>query len=116
MVGALQTRDRYDCKSGCEAAVRRFFVYILTNRRYGVLYVGVTNDLVRRTTEHRSKALPGFTRTHGLPVLVYFEEYSSIDEARAREHTLKRWRRDWKLALVDKNNPEWRDLSEELVL
>jgi putative endonuclease len=93
----------------------RYFVYILANTRRGVLYVGVTNDLVRRMTQHRSKAVPGFTRTYGVVKLVYFEEYASIVEARAREHALKRWRRAWKFALIEGANPEWRDLSLELV-
>jgi putative endonuclease len=69
------------------------FVYILANRRYGVLYVGVTNNLMRRLSEHRQKLVAGFTKTYGVTQLVYFEEHSSITEARAREHTLKRWRR-----------------------
>jgi len=93
--------------------MRRYFVYILTNRRYGVLYIGLTNDLQRRMFQHRSKAVPGFTREHGVIRLVYFEEYPSITEARARERSLKRWRRDWKLKLIDNFNPEWRDLAEE---
>jgi putative endonuclease len=92
----------------------RFFVYILSNRRYGVLYVGVTNDLSRRMSEHRLKGTPGFAKTHGLTMLVHAEEYSSVLEARAREHSLKRWRREWKLKLVDESNPEWRDLTGEL--
>jgi len=91
-----------------------FFVYILANRRNGTLYVGVTNDLARRIAEHKSKLVPGFTRRHGVDKLVYFEEYTSIFEARAREHTIKRWRRAWKIALIERNNPEWRDLSEKL--
>jgi putative endonuclease len=91
----------------------RFWVYILANRRYGVLYVGVTNDLARRIEQHRQKVVPGFTAKYGIVKLVYFEEFESILEARAREYTLKRWRRAWKLALVDKVNPEWRDLAEE---
>jgi putative endonuclease len=98
------------------AVARSFFIYILTNRRYGVLYVGVTNNLARRVTEHRLKIVPGFTAKYGLVKLVYFEEYPSILEARAREHALKRWRRAWKLDLVDKFNPEWRDLAEELAM
>jgi putative endonuclease len=93
--------------------MRRYYVYILANRRYGVLYVGVTNDLHRRMIQHRSKAVPGFTSEHGVTQLVYFAEYASITEARARERSLKRWRRAWKLELVDKLNPEWRDLAEE---
>ena len=95
---------------------RRFFVYILTNRPRGVLYIGVTNDLIRRPSEHKGKLVPGFTRAYGVIMLVYYEEYSSILEARAREATLKRWRRAWKIDLVDKFNPDWRDLSDELVL
>lgn len=93
----------------------QYYVYILANRRYGVLYVGVTNNLLRRISQHRQKIVPGFTRAHGVIRLVYFEEYASITEARAREHSLKRWRRAWKLALVDKLNPEWRDLAEDFL-
>jgi putative endonuclease len=93
---------------------RRFFVYILANRPRGVLYIGVTNDLIRRLAEHKEKLVPGFTRTYGVIILVYYEEYSSILEARTREATLKRWRRAWKIELVDKFNPDWRDLSDEL--
>ena len=95
---------------------RRFFVYILANRPRGVLYIGVTNDLIRRLAEHKGKLVPGFTRTYGVIILVYYEEYSSILEARTREATLKGWRRAWKIELVDKFNPDWRDLSNELAL
>jgi putative endonuclease len=95
---------------------KRFFVYVLSNRRRGVLYVGVTSDLIRRLFEHKAKLVPGFTKTYGIVMLVYYEEYSSILEARAREATLKRWRRAWKMELIDKFNPDWRDLTEELAL
>ena len=95
---------------------RRFFVYLLSNRPRGVLYIGVTNDLMRRLIEHKAKLVPGFTKTYGVIKLVYYEEYSSILEARAREATLKRWRRAWKIELVDKFNPDWRDLTDELAL
>lgn len=95
---------------------QRFFVYILTNRRRGVLYVGVTSDLARRTTEHKDKLVPGFTKTYGLDMLVYVEELASILDARANERTLKRWRRQWKFDLIEKLNPDWRDLSAELNL
>jgi putative endonuclease len=95
---------------------RRFFVYVLANRPRGVLYVGMTNDLIRRLAAHKAKAVPGFSRTYGVVMLVYYEEYSSVLEAREREATLKRWRRAWKIALVDKFNPDWRDLSEQLAL
>jgi putative endonuclease len=92
---------------------KRFFVYILSNRRRGVLYVGVTNDLIRRLSEHKAKLVPGFTKTYGVVMLVYYEEYSSILEARAREAMLKRWRRAWKIELIDKFNPDWRDLADD---
>jgi len=95
---------------------KRFFVYVLSNRRRGVLYVGVTSALIRRLFEHKAKLVPGFTKTYGIVMLVYYEEYSSILEARAREATLKRWRRAWKMELIDKFNPDWRDLAEELAL
>jgi len=84
---------------------RRFFVYILANRRRGVLYVGVTSDLIQRITQHKAKSVPGFTRAYGVIILVYYEEYSSVVEARAREATLKRWRRAWKFELIEKSNP-----------
>jgi putative endonuclease len=95
---------------------RRFFVYVLSNRRRGVLYVGVTNDLIRRLSEQKGKLVFGFTKTYGVAMLVYYEEYSSILEARAREAALKRWRRAWKIELIDKFNPDWRDLADELAL
>ena len=91
-----------------------FFVYILASRKNGTLYVGVTNDLARRVSEHKAKIVPGFTRQYGVDRLVYFETFDSILDARAREHALKRWRRAWKIALIEKLNPEWRDLSEQL--
>jgi putative endonuclease len=91
-----------------------YFVYILASRRNGTLYIGVTNDLVRRMAEHKAKLVPGFTRKYRVDKLVYFEEYASILEARARERTLKRWLRAWKLELIEKMNPQWRDLTDDL--
>jgi len=91
-----------------------FFVYFLASKRNGTLYIGVTNNLARRLSEHKSKLVPGFTRKHGVDLLVYFEAFDSILQARAREHSLKRWRRAWKITLIEKLNPNWRDLSTEL--
>ena len=93
-----------------------YYVYVLTNCPRGVLYVGVTNNLSRRVSEHQKKQVPGFTKTYGVLQLVYFEQYSSIKEARAREHSLKRWRRSWKLKIIDQFNPDWRDLAPNLAL
>ncbi|RXH07566.1 GIY-YIG nuclease family protein [Bradyrhizobium guangzhouense] len=91
-----------------------FFVYILASKRNGTLYVGVTNDLARRMAAHKAKLVPGFTKQYDVTLLVYFETYESILEARAREHSLKRWRRAWKLKLIEDLNPDWRDLTDEL--
>ena len=90
-----------------------FFVYILASKRNGTLYIGVTNNLARRLSEHKAKLVPGFTRQYEVDQLVYFEAFDSI-LARAREHSLKRWRRAWKIALIEKLNPDWRDLTDEL--
>ncbi len=95
---------------------KRYFVYILCNQPKGVLYFGVTNDLARRIWGHRTKSVPGFTSKYGVTVLVYYEEYASILEARDRERALKHWRRAWKFKLIEEVNPNWRDLYDELVL
>ncbi|WP_375159865.1 GIY-YIG nuclease family protein [Bradyrhizobium sp. RDT46] len=94
--------------------VMSFFVYILASKRKGTLYIGVTNDLARRISVHKAKLVPGFTRQYEVTLLVYFETFESILEARAREHMLKRWRRAWKLKLIEELNPDWRDLTNEL--
>jgi len=91
-----------------------FFVYILASQRNGTLYIGVTNNLPRRVAEHKAKLVPGFTRKYGVDLLVYFEAFDSILEARAREHAMKRWRRAWKIKLIEKLNPDWLDLSGQL--
>ena len=94
--------------------VMPFFVYILASKRNGTLYIGVTNDLVRRVSEHKAKLIPGFTRQYDVTLLVYFETFESVLEARSREHTLKRWRRAWKLKLIEELNPNWCDLTDGL--
>lgn len=91
-----------------------YYVYILASKRNGTLYIGVTNDLARRISEHKAKLIPGFTRQYDVTLLVYFETFESVLEARAREHTLKRWRRSWKLKLIEGLNPDWRYLTDEL--
>jgi putative endonuclease len=91
-----------------------FFVYILASKQNGTLYVGVTNNLARRMLEHKGKLVPGFTRKYGVDLLVYFEIFDSILEARAREHSMKRWRRAWKIKLIEEFNPDWDDLTDRL--
>ncbi len=91
-----------------------YYVYIMANRRHGMLYVGVTNDIVRRAWEHREGLVPGFTKTHGLKLLVHFEEFADINEAIHREKRLKHWKREWKVALIERANVEWDDLYSTL--
>ena len=91
-----------------------YFVYILTNKPRGTLYVGVTNDLVRRVFEHREGVVPGFTKRYGLKTLVYFEKYDDPTTAIQREKNIKHWSRLWKLELVEASNPQWNDLYKEI--
>jgi len=88
----------------------QYYVYILTNKPRGVLYIGVTNDLERRVLEHRSKSIAGFTKRYNLTRLVYFESSENIESAIEYEKKLKNWHRVWKIDLIEKHNPEWRDL------
>jgi putative endonuclease len=90
------------------------FIYLPTNRPNGVLYVGVTNDLVRRIFEHRSGFVEGSTRRHSLKKLVYFEQFESIQSAIQREHNIKHWPRAWKVRLIVANNPAWDDLYDTI--
>lgn len=90
------------------------YVYILTNRPDGTLYVGVTSNLPQRMAQHRDETLEGFTKKYGLKQLVYVERHGEMINAIAREKTIKGWRRAWKVRLITANNPEWRDLSTDL--
>ena len=91
-----------------------YFVYLLTNKPRGTLYVGVTNDLVRRVYENREGAVPGFTKRYELKQLVYFERYDAPTLAIQREKNIKHWPRAWKLDLVNSSNPQWRDLYNDI--
>jgi len=90
--------------------VRSFYVYILASRIGGTLYIGVTNDLVRRIGEHRLELVDGFTKKYEVHRLVYFEQFDDAENAIRREKRLKRWNRDWKIRLIEKFNPNWDDL------
>jgi putative endonuclease len=87
-----------------------YYVYLLASKKYGTLYLGVTNDIVRRGHEHRTKAVAGFTAKYGVDKLVWFEIYDDAIIAIEREKELKKWRRDWKIRLIEEQNPEWSDL------
>jgi putative endonuclease len=91
------------------------FVYFMSNRPGGTLYVGVTSDLIRRCYEHRNGLIDGFTKQYGLQLLVYFEAFDNIRTAIQREKTIKHWPRAWKVRLIHSGNPEWRDLYETLI-
>lgn len=92
-----------------------YFVYIMASGRYGTLYVGVTNDVMRRSWEHKQKLVAGFTKKYGVDRLVHYEMFMDVSEAIQREKRLKRWRRTWKIDLIQKHNPAWRDLYNDLV-
>jgi putative endonuclease len=93
---------------------RDYFVYLLASRPNGTLYVGVTNDLVRRVWQHKQGLVEGFTKKYGVTVLVWFEYTESIDAAITREKQIKKWDRKWKIELIRKSNPAWRDLYPEI--
>ena len=93
--------------------MKEYYIYILANRRNGTLYVGITNDLVRRVYEHKNNLLKGFSKKYSTYQLVYYESTSEIDADIAREKQLKTWTRKWKIALIERNNPQWCDLYNE---
>jgi putative endonuclease len=91
-------------------------IYLLASGHYGTLYIGVTSDLMKRLVEHREGNLPGFTSRYGVHRLVHFEMFGDMERAIAREKQLKNWRRQWKINLINAENPEWRDLAVGLGL
>ncbi|MAG11761.1 MAG: endonuclease [Parcubacteria group bacterium] len=93
--------------------MRKYYIYILASKRNGTLYLGVTYDLGRRVSEHKQGMVSGFTSKYGVYMLVYFEEYNDIRDAIQREKAVKKWYRSWKLRMIEKMNPEWKDLSLE---
>ena len=95
--------------------MKTYYVYILASKRKGTLYIGVTNDLIRRVHEHKNNMIKGFTTKYQVHHLVYYEQTSDIHSAISREKRMKKWKRRWKIELIEKNNPEWKDLYEDLV-
>jgi putative endonuclease len=93
----------------------QFYVYMLASRKHGTLYIGITNDLIRRTYQHKSKAVRGFTKRYDVHKLVYFEIFDDPLSAIGREKQLKKWKREWKIQLIEEKNPEWVDLSHTLI-
>jgi putative endonuclease len=93
---------------------RQFYVYILASHIGGTLYIGVTNDLIRRVYEHQQKVVEGFTKQHDVTRLVYFDIFEDIEQAIQREKRLKKWPRAWKISLIEKDNPDWVDLYPQI--
>ena len=91
-----------------------YYVYILTNRKNGTLYIGVTNNLIKRVFEHKNKVFKGFTEKYDINKLIYYECYDNIEYAIQREKRMKKWNRNWKIELIEKNNKEWKDLYPDL--
>jgi putative endonuclease len=90
-------------------------VYLLASRRNGTLYVGVTSNLIKRIWEHKNNVVQGFTQKYGVHMLVWFELHETMESAIRREKAIKEWKRDWKLKLIEQQNPAWRDLYSEIL-
>ena len=94
--------------------MKTYYVYILASKKNGTLYIGVTNDLIRRIYEHKNDLVEGFTKKYSVHRLVYFETVKDIYSAISREKVLKKWNRSWKIRLIEKSNPQWKDLYENI--
>ena len=92
----------------------RYYVYILASKRNGTLYIGMTSDLTKRVYEHKNNLVDGFTKKYNVHNLVYYETTDDVDSALMRERQLKRWKREWKIRLIEEQNSEWRDLYNDL--
>lgn len=95
--------------------MKQFYVYILASKRNGTLYIGVTSDLLKRVYEHKEHLVDGFTKKYKVDKLVYFETHDTAQNAIIREKRLKKWKRDWKLKIIEKQNPSWNDLYQQLL-
>ena len=97
--------------------IHQYYLYILTNKKNGTLYIGISNDLERRMFEHKNKLVEGFSKQYGLDKLVYFETYQYVNDAIKREKNMKKWKRQWKrhwkINIIRKENPNWDDLSKD---
>lgn len=91
-----------------------YYVYILTNKNLSTFYTGITSNLIKRTYEHKESFVPGFTKKYNVKKLVYYETYTDVRNALDREKQLKKWHRDWKIRIISKFNPSWKDLQSQL--
>ena len=95
--------------------MKQYYVYILASKKNGTLYIGVTNNLLKRVYEHKSNLVGGFTQKYNVHNLVYYEEHNDIGKAITREKQMKKWKRQWKIELIEQFNPQWRDLYCDMV-
>ena len=95
--------------------MRTYYVYILASKRNGTLYIGLTNNLVKRVYEHKHGMVEGFTEKYNVDKLVYYEETNDVNSAISRDKQMKKWKRNWKISLIERTNPEWRDLYNDLL-
>jgi putative endonuclease len=102
-------------KGGLKMMAKNPAVYILANKKNGTIYIGVTSNLVKRVWQHRMNIVGGFTNTYQVHLLVYFEFHRTMKSAILREKQLKRWKRNWKLKIIERENPTWRDLYDEII-
>ena len=93
--------------------IHQYYLYIITNKKNGVLYIGVTNNLERRMFEHKNKLIKGFSSRYNLDKLVYLEVYQYVEDAIKREKNMKKWKREWKINFIVEANPDWGDLSKD---
>ncbi len=93
--------------------IHKYYVYILASQRNGTLYVGITNDLQERVYQHKTEVAKGFTQKYGVSLLVYFEEFQQAQQAISREKNIKKWKRAWKLILIEEENHNWNDLAKD---
>ena len=94
---------------------RKYYVYILASRKNGTLYVGVTNDLIRRVFEHKNGLVEGFSKKYEVRQLIYYEQNNDISDAILREKCIKAWKRQWKIRLIEESNPDWKDLYGDII-
>ena len=94
---------------------KAYYVYMLASRRYGTIYTGVTSDIIKRTWQHKEGFVEGFTKEYSVKHLVWYEQHDDVQSAITREKQVKKWNRAWKIKLIQKNNPHWRDLYREVV-
>jgi putative endonuclease len=94
---------------------KHYYVYVLSNKPRGTMYVGVTSNLVQRVWQHKEDQVEGFTKRYGIKMLVWFEQHEDVEQAILREKQIKKWDRLWKVELIESNNPQWNDLFETII-